>query len=319
MTIQQYKRVLVHLFLLFLVSHPIQGALFPKANYSTVAIDTLPEVCDYTIYANQQVAPLPLKVENKADLEDSLIGETFILEVNLKNKKKEMLLAAVLQSEQDHKYYKYLFSSNKLLKGKKVVQKAYKYGYHRVKTNAQHVVIALMEWLGWSYEQWYHHRRLAYHTYSVKAVYTNQPVCASCYFFCFHMFKIKLLWDEKGCLSRTWPESIAPLPFSAKQYLNVFLHRYLKKVKQEKAYAQLMLLQQQQMEANFKKEVDKDERKIDHVWSHAEEKAKEEEKIDDVDDEQNEIIAYLKKQLAKRDDILENLTKRLLCEALKKE
>ena len=209
---QKYKQIFLYLFFLLPITNPVKGAYEATEEDKTIAIHTLPEVCDYTIYTNAQVTQPLLKVENVVGLQNTLRVETFILEINLENRKREMLLAAVLQSEQDQKGCKYVFSSAKLLQGKRVTQKAYQYGYHLIKTNSRHVAVALMEWLGWSYEQWYHHKS-GYQTYTVNNIYTEQSVCERCYFFCLHMFKVKLSCHKKGCLGQVFPKNINVLPF----------------------------------------------------------------------------------------------------------
>ena len=139
----------------------------------------------------------------------------------LENKERELILAAVLQSKQDQEYYKYLFSSKGLLEGKEVVDRAYKnkFRYHLIKTTASHVVVALLEWLGWSEEQTLHNNQVS-HTYNVTALHPSRPVCNSCALLARYMFKIDLLTNEKGCLTQPFPDSIEALPTLAQQYIN---------------------------------------------------------------------------------------------------
>lgn len=97
------------------------------------------------------------------------------------------------------------------------------------------------------------------------------------------------------------------MPFSAKQYLNIYLQRYLKQVKQKRANAQSKLLALQENKAIVCEKDKKEAKNIPNTNHQSLKKAEEKSNKDDTQDDN--IIAYLQRQLAKRDNILCNLTK----------
>ncbi len=97
------------------------------------------EVYDHTRNIGKQVNN---EVHEIKELQDCLVDEIFLLANELEKNAGELMLAAVLRSKGDQRYYKYLFSSKGLLQGKTIVDKAYKnrFKYHLIKATSPHVV-----------------------------------------------------------------------------------------------------------------------------------------------------------------------------------
>lgn len=138
-----------------------------------------------------------------------------------KNKAKELILTAVLKQIPEKRYYKYLFSSKGLLEQQAAAEEACEnFKYHLVKTSSSHVLLALLEWLGFSRAAPVKSKKI----YSPVVLDTNLPLCEKCYLIALHMFHIKLPCDhEKGCLGEIFPDAIEIFPRFAQTYINASL------------------------------------------------------------------------------------------------
>ncbi len=226
-----YKDIRTYTLLLLLltVGTPLQAAQLYEEEGKVSATQQGPpaiasqdlDLCDHTLHIGRKVDH---EMHDTRDLKGRLADEMVLLANELENKKRELVLATVLQSKQDQGFYKYLFSSAGLLQGKAVVDKAYndRFGYHLIKATFPHAVIALLEWLGWSAEQ-SHHNNQIYKIYTPKALHPSLPLCEGCCRFARHMFQIKLQPNEKGCLGQPFPDAIEAFPDLAQQYINTHL------------------------------------------------------------------------------------------------
>ncbi|MEM7174244.1 MAG: hypothetical protein AAF380_03260, partial [Bacteroidota bacterium] len=215
-------------------------------------------VYNHTLHVGKYVNNEVENLEDIRDIQEILDSDIFTLKKTLENKKEEIILAAALQSKQERKYYKYLFSNKGLLQGEASIVTAHKrrLGYQIIKTTSPHIIVGLLEWLSWSQQQSVGNNEF-FKTYTPTALSTNWPICKACHLIALHMFKIDLLSNEKGCLSQPLQNKIDCLPHLAQQYINTHLTLplvehlvvpmlgYVKKQKEEKlkeAINKLLLL-----------------------------------------------------------------------------
>ena len=118
----QYKRILTYtLLLLLLPAVSSVRAAVPLDEAVTVQDEEegkIPEtpqgltVYDHTLHARREVDH---QVQYTKDLADNLADDMLVLVNKLGNTALELILATVLEDEQNEKHYKYIFSSKGLL------------------------------------------------------------------------------------------------------------------------------------------------------------------------------------------------------------
>ena len=175
----------------------------------SVSRPPLQEVFDYTKKIGKQVDHM-LDEDDIQDMQGSLKDGLFLVESRLENKKNMSFLGAVLQNKKEGNYYRYLFFDADFTKEQEAIKKAHskKVAYHLIKGQENpHLILQLFGWLHLTKQ------------YTLKALHPNFPVCRKCHLFVFHLFKIRLLTNEKGCLALPFPSS-DKMPQSAMNYIN---------------------------------------------------------------------------------------------------